>query len=66
MDEKKTMSIREFAKSWGIGEPTMRKIIEDNPDFPCLVINNKTTKRKPKKLVLIEQANRWIERNLRQ
>ena len=65
MDEKKTMNIRDFAKAWGIGESTMRKIIEDNPDFPCLTINKTTTKRKPKRLILVDKANIWIERNLR-
>lgn len=64
MDEKKTMNIRDFAKLWGIGEGTMRTIIEEHADFPCIIIDNKTTKRKPKKLILVEQANKWIERNL--
>lgn len=65
-DKALTMTIKEFGKLWGIGEATMRKIVDDNPDFPCLTINKNTTKRRPRKLILVEEASQWIKRNLRQ
>ena len=65
MDDKKTMTIKDFGRSWGIGEATMRRIVEENPDFPCIRINKTTTKRKPRTLVLTEEANLWVKRNLR-
>lgn len=65
MDEEMTMSIAAFAKRWRIGDKTMREIIASNPDFPCLRLNKSTTKRRAKVLVLTNEADIWIKRNLR-
>lgn len=64
MDDK-TMSIADFAKRWKIGSKTMRDIIATHDDFPAIRINKTTTKRKAKVLVLVEDADAWIKRNLR-
>ena len=64
MENSKTMNIRDYAKMWGIGHDTLRKIIRENPDFPCLRIGAKTAKRQ-KVLVIIEDADLWMRRNMK-
>lgn len=66
MEDQKTMTIRDFGKLWGIGDAAMRRIIDDNPDFPVIVLNPKSTAKRKRKLVITDDANLWVKRNLRQ